>query len=102
MNRQRDMRARLFRERSPAAFGMLTDPEPPVLAKATLPLSIDEAVRIAMGTFTVGAEEFRRADSLLRAGETAEAARAFETLIRDYPDSWIDRASRERLARLKA
>ena len=33
LNHQRDMRARLFRERSPAAFRILTDPNPPVLAK---------------------------------------------------------------------
>ena len=30
MNWQKDMRARLFRERLPAAYGILTDPDPPV------------------------------------------------------------------------
>ena len=32
-NTQRDMRGRLFRERVPEAYGILTDPDPPVLAK---------------------------------------------------------------------
>ena len=47
MNQQADMRARLFRERSPAAYSIMTDPNPPVLAKVPEALSIDEAVRIA-------------------------------------------------------
>ena len=33
-NSQEDMRARLFRERSPEAFRIMTDPNPPVLRKA--------------------------------------------------------------------
>ena len=36
MDHQRDMRARLFRERNPAAFGILTDPSPPVLEKVPI------------------------------------------------------------------
>ena len=32
-NTQADMRGRIFRERIPGAYGILTDPEPPVLAK---------------------------------------------------------------------
>jgi hypothetical protein len=100
MNHQRDMRARLFRERRPAAFGLLTDPEPPVLRKLPAVLPVPEAVRIANGTLTVGAEAFGRADDLLRAGEKEEAAAAFKALIADYPDTWIDRVSRQRLARL--
>src|SRR5437667_428326 len=42
MNYQADMRARLFRERSPTAFAILTDPDPPVLAKVPGTLSIRE------------------------------------------------------------
>jgi predicted amidohydrolase len=100
MNHQRDMRARLFRERRPAAFGVLADPEPPVLRKLPAVLPVPEAVRIANGTLTVGAEAFGRADDLLRAGEKEAAAAAFKGLIADYPDTWIDRVSRQRLARL--
>ncbi len=40
---QRDMRGRLFRERNPAAFGLLTDPTPPVLAKAPINLTSQDA-----------------------------------------------------------
>ena len=33
LNSQVDMRARLFRERNPAAYSLLTDPNPPALRK---------------------------------------------------------------------
>jgi predicted amidohydrolase len=100
-NHQRDMRARLFRERSPAAFGILTDPNPPVLKKVPETVSIPDAVRIARGALTVGEGEFQQADALLHAGKTEEAVRAFEALIAKYPATWIDRVARERLARVK-
>ena len=47
MNRQRDMRARLFRERNPAAFGILTDPAPPALTRCPTTITEPDAVRIA-------------------------------------------------------
>jgi hypothetical protein len=46
MNHQADMRARLFRERWPAAFRILTDPNPPVLAKVPETITVAEAVAI--------------------------------------------------------
>ena len=101
-NRQRDMRARLFRERSPAAFGLLVDPRPPVLEKVPETISPARAVRIFAGMLTVGEEQFGKATTLAREGKTDEAIREFERLIREYPDSWIDRESRVRLARLRA
>jgi hypothetical protein len=99
-NQQRDMRARLFRERSPAAFGRLTDEHPPVLDKVPETVSIPDAVRIAETALTVGPEEFHRAESLMREGRRDEAIQAFEALIAKYPTTWIDRASRQRLQRL--
>jgi hypothetical protein len=100
MNHQTDMRARLFRERQPAAFGLLTDPDPPVLRKCPLPLPVAEAVRIANGVLTVGAEEFQRADDLRREGKAEEAVAAFQQLIAAYPGSWIDRRARERIRQI--
>jgi len=100
MNYQRDMRARLFRERNPAAFGILSDPNPPVLAKVPATITEQEAVRLAQKVLTVGAEEFQAADALVRAGKTAEAVAAFTRLRREYRDSWIDRRAAERLAEL--
>ena len=44
MNHQRDMRARLFRERNPAAFGILTDPNPPALKKVPIDITSEEAL----------------------------------------------------------
>jgi hypothetical protein len=100
MNHQRDMRARLFRERSPEAFGLLTDPNPPVLAKVPETITIDRAVEVSRGVLTVGEDRFRAASILARDGKTAEARAAFEALVADYPDSWIDREARKRLGML--
>jgi predicted amidohydrolase len=101
MNWQPDMRARLFRERSPAAYGILTDPCPPVLAKVPETMSVEEAVRIAEQTLTVGEGRFKEAEALLSEGRTEEARLAFERLCAEFPQSWIDRVSRERLARVE-
>lgn len=102
MNHQRDMRARLFRERNPAAFGILTDPHPPVLAKLPATITEQEAVRMAQRVLTVGEEEFQAAAALASQGKTEEAIAAFTRLRRGYRDSWIDRVAAERLARLRA
>jgi predicted amidohydrolase len=101
LNRQRDMRARLFRERNPEAFRILTDTNPPVLAKVPIDLTREEAGQIMARTLTVGDEEFKQANSLLGRGQTNEAIVAFEKLRKDYPATWIDRRSQERLARLQ-
>src|SRR5262245_38800962 len=100
MNYQADMRARLFRERSPAAFRILTDPNPPVLEKVPETMTVAEAVDISSKTLTVGEEKFKQADALLRQGKTNEAAAAFEKLRSEFRQTWIDRVSQERLAKL--
>ena len=102
MNHQRDMRARLFRERNPAAFHILTDANPPALAKLPETISPSEAREIANKVLTIGEEEFRAADALIRSGKIAEAREAFERLRKEYRGSWIDRVSSERLERLNA
>jgi len=101
MNYQRDMRARLFRERNPAAFAILSAPNPPVLAKVPATITEQEAVRVAQRVLTVGEEEFRAAAALASQGKTAEAIAAFTRLRREYRDSWIDRVAAERLAKLQ-
>lgn len=101
MNHQADMRARLFRERNPAAFGILTDPNPPVLQKVPISLTQQEAGRIAARVLTIGEEEFRHADTLAREGRTAEAITAFERLQNEYHGSWIERVAVERLRKLR-
>ncbi len=101
MNHQRDMRARLFRERNPAAFGILTDPNPPVLDKLPIDLTPQEAGRIAARVLTTGEEEFREAESLVRAGQTDDAIAAFTRLRSEYRGSWIDRVAAERLRTIR-
>src|SRR5262245_19168489 len=98
MNWQRDMRARLFRERKPEAFQILTDSKAPVLDKVPIDLTSQEAGRVMARTLTVGEDEFRQANALIGRGQTAEAIAAFERLRKEYPATWIDRRSEERLA----
>ncbi len=102
MNYQQDMRARLFRERNPAAFGMLTEPNPPILEKVPIKISQKEAGRIATEVLTIGEEEFRKAETLVRNGKTAEAVVAFNRLRLKYKGSWIDRVAAERVETLGA
>ena len=101
-NTQEDMRARLFRERKPSAYPILTDPHPPVLDKVPASISVAEAARIADGVLTVGAERFQDAEALVRQGRTAEAIRTFQALKAEYPTSWIDRVAGQRLAALQS
>lgn len=100
-NKQRDMRGRLFRERVPEAYGILTDPNPPVLAKVPSNVTRDEAIRILATTLTTGEQRFNEAEALARSGKRAEAIQLFERLCEECRTSWIERAARERLARLR-
>lgn len=100
-NSQRDYRARLFRERVPSAYGILTDPNPPALAKLPKIMPTADAIRIFQGALTVGEQQFSEANALQSAGKTAEAIRAFERLKAEYPDSWIDRVASQHLKQLR-
>jgi predicted amidohydrolase len=100
MNHQEDMRARLFRERSPAAFSILTDPNPPVLRKIPEVTTVEEAVRVSRKAHTDGESEFGAAARLQRDGKKEEAIRAYERLIAEFPRTWIDTVSRQRIAEL--
>jgi len=101
LNQQRDMRARLFRERNPDAFRILTDPKPPVLDKVPISLTSEQAGWIMARALTVGEEQFKQANDLLGRGQTNEAVAAFEALRQEYPATWIDRSSEERLTKLR-
>jgi len=101
LNQQRDMRARLFRERNPESFRILTDPNPPVLAKCRLNSPRKRPGRIMARALTVGEEEFKQANQLVQQGKLDDAIKAFARLRQEYPATWIDRRSQERLAKLK-
>jgi len=100
-NTQRDMRGRLFRERAPEAYGILTDPNPPVLAKVPSNVTRDDAIRITATVLTSGEERFNEAGTLARAGKKAEAIRLYEQLCAECPTSWIERAAQDRLVALR-
>jgi len=101
-NSQHDMRARLFRERNPAAYGILTDPNPPVFKKIPATITVNKAVRIWGEMLTTGEERFNEAEALERAGKTAQATALYEKLRAELPDTWIDRAAEQHLARIRA
>jgi predicted amidohydrolase len=101
MNKQDDMRARLFRERSPAAYSILTDPNPPVLRKVPEVTTIADAVRISRTGRTEGEAKFNEASKLQHDGKREEAIRVYEALIAEFPRTWIDEVSRGRLAELR-
>jgi predicted amidohydrolase len=101
LNQQHDMRARLFRERNPEAFHILTDTNPPVLGQVPIALTAKEAGRIMARALTVGEEEFKQASGLVQHGRTNDAIAAFERLRKEYPATWIDRRSAERLAQIQ-
>jgi predicted amidohydrolase len=101
MNYQVDMRARLFRERNPAAYNILTNPMPPILAKVPLDISVEEAADIGARMLTIGEDEFKAAEALARGGKKDQAIAAFQKLRISYRGSWIDRVSAERLKTLR-
>ena len=102
LNSQSDMRARLFRERNPAAFGILTEPNPPILRKVPIDITQVEGGRIAAKVLTIGEEEFGQAEELARERDTAAAIAAFERLQTEYRGSWIERVATQRLRTLRS
>ncbi|PYQ19090.1 MAG: hypothetical protein DMF79_13435, partial [Acidobacteria bacterium] len=100
LNHQRDMRARLFRERSPEAYAILVDPRPPVLTKVPETITVAEAARIGSRALTVGEVEFHAADTLAREGKSRLALEAYDRLA-SYPGTWIERVAGDRAAKLR-
>jgi hypothetical protein len=94
-----DFRARLFGERVPSAYGILTESAPPGmtrLAHIDVPNGKSAAALSAEG-MTTGADEFYEADRLRADGKTEDARRRFEGLSARFGTLWIGRVSRERL-----
>ena len=99
-NTQPDMRGRLFRERVPDAYGILTEPHPAILDKVQSNVTKEDAIRIMSNGLTTGEVRFNQANTLVNSGKTEEAIKLYETLIAEFPTSWIDRESKDRLAKL--
>jgi predicted amidohydrolase len=97
-----DFRARLFRERNPAAYAILTDPNPPALEKLkAIPVpSIAEASALMAEGLTTGADAFYEADRWLKEGNTEAARQRFAELGARFGTTWIGRVSRERLEKM--
>jgi len=97
-----DFRARLFRERVPSAYGILTEENPAILEKlkGVYVPSGEEAAALGAEIFTHASDAFYRADALLKEGKVAEAEPEFKRLAERYGTTWIGRAARDRLSRI--
>jgi predicted amidohydrolase len=103
-NWQHDMRTRIFRERRPEAYGVLTDPHPPALDRLPMytPLPAIEIADIFHRATTIGHVEYDRAQELVRKGEIDKAIQALEAMQVAYPGTWFDRMASEQLPALRA
>lgn len=97
-----DFRARLFRERNPAAYGILTEQNPPVLEKLKeVPVpSVEAAARLFNEGLTTGADAFYEAERWMEEGKMEKARQRFEELAEHFGTIWIGRAAREWLAKI--
>jgi predicted amidohydrolase len=96
----RDFRARLFAERVPSAYGLLTKEHPPALDRLRhIPVpSAEEASLLGAEALTTGADAFYEAERLAAEGKTAEARARYEALVERFGTIWIGRAAAQRLA----
>ena len=94
-----DYRARLFRERNPAADGILVDPSPPAMGYLA-DVEVDDVPTAGdrfAAALTTGAEAFDEGEAWLEAGDTDHARVRFEELSEQFGTVWIGQAARERL-----
>ena len=103
-NWQEDMRSRLFRERRPEAYGVVTDPHPPALDRLPdhAPGPASQIAEIFGRAITIGHVHHREAEAYAERGEIDKAIAAFEALKAGYPRTYFDRVATERLAELRA
>ncbi|MFC1717965.1 carbon-nitrogen hydrolase family protein [Candidatus Poribacteria bacterium] len=98
-----DFRARLFRERVPSAYSILTDEHPPILDKTRdiyVP-SREKAARLCAEGLTTGADAFYEAERWRSEGKIEEARQRYEELSEHFGTIWMGRVSRERLRDLE-
>ena len=87
-----DFRARLFRERNPAAYRILTDDHPPALDRLK-----DVPVPSAAEGITTGTERFYEAERLHKEGQIDAAREIFADLGERFGTLWMGTAARQRL-----
>ena len=97
-----DFRARLFAERVPSAYGILTEEHPPVcdrLRHVHVP-SGEEASFLGAEALTTGLDAFYEAERWAAEGKAEAATARYEALAKRFGTIWIGRVSAERLADL--
>jgi predicted amidohydrolase len=99
-----DFRARLFAERVPSAYGILTEERPPIherLRHVPVP-SAEEASLLGAEALTTGADAFYEAERWAAEGKIDAAVARFDALAKRFGTIWVGRAAAERLADLIA
>jgi predicted amidohydrolase len=99
-----DFRARLFRERNPEAYHILTHPHPPILDKlkdVSVP-TIEQAATLMSEGLTTGADAFYEADRWLAEGKKQQAREQYQSLSDHFGTTWIGRASRQRIEKIES
>lgn len=97
-----DFRARLFAERVPSAYGVLTEEHPAIrdrLRHIDVP-SAEEASLLGAEALTTGAGAFYEAERWAAEGKIDAAIARYEELAKRFGTIWIGRAAAERLADL--
>ena len=94
-----DFRARLFRERNPAAYRILTDDHPPALDRlkdVPVPSAAEASALFAEG-ITTGTERFYEAERLHKEGQIDAAREIFADFGERFGTLWMGTAARQRL-----
>jgi len=97
-----DFRARLFAERVPSAYGVLTEERPPILERLRhidVP-SGEEASLLGAEALTTGADAFYEAERWAAEGKIDAAVARYDALAKRFGTIWIGRVAAERLADL--
>jgi predicted amidohydrolase len=99
-----DFRARLFAERVPSAYAILTDERPPIrerLRHIHVPAG-EAASALGAEALTTGADAFYEAERWVAEGKVEAAVARYQALVERFGTIWIGRVAAERLADLTA
>ena len=97
-----DFRARLFAERVPSAYGILTEECPPIRDRVRhihVP-SGEESSSLGAEALTTGADAFYEAERWAAEGKSEAAIARYRALAERFGTLWIGRAAADRLADL--
>ena len=96
-----DVRARLFRERVPAAYGRLVEGSPAFVSQLPPLPDIKQLCETARLAIAEGDAAFRRAELMIKKGQVDDARLLLRELRDRFPTTWIHEAARRKLDELE-